>query len=293
MSIVAYNPRGEREENTENAFDKFKRYAETMQIVRGMNRSEHEAIELDRKVSKVLCCFLVLFLAIFPGIIVVTFTFGSVKDVMSSSVSEKILATILFCIAYGVTTYILIKRWFSEIDRKALVDGVTLDNKAITRLTRESETKRGCGIKDTANKEKRSDCIGLKAAALTVGGMVVSLVFMIYHFLPLAGALAFVVGLVGFFTGADFALRTFVAGLAMLAVKPIVGAIFMKLLDRKPAPQSPPPADKSFTHGDGSVTIVHDDGSASMHTADGKWISFASPKPSQLDSLYRSAIRPE
>lgn len=141
--------------------------------------------------------------------------------------------------------------------------------------------------------EEKRNSTGMKTAAMTGGGIVMLFLLQIYSLLPLVGALAFVVGLVGFFTGSDFALRTFVAGLAMLAVKPIVGAIFMKLLDRKPAPQSPPPADKSFTHGDGSVTIVHDDGSAAMHTADGKWISFASPKPSQLDSLYRSAIPPE
>ncbi len=143
-------------------------------------------------------------------------------------------------------------------------------------------------------KEEKSIRTGMNAAAMTGGGIVMLLLLQIYSLLPLAGALAVIAGLVGFFTGAPFALRAFLAGLAMLAVKPIVGAIFMKMLERKPAPQSPPPdPDKSFTHADGSVTIVHPDGSAAMHTADGKWISFASPKPSQFDSLYRSAIRPE
>ena len=240
MSIVAYNPTGEREASTEDVLGKFRRYEEIMKLAQEMNRPEHEAIRLDRKVSKVLCCFLVLFLAIFPGIIVVFFTCGSVKDVMASSVAEKILAVILFCIAHGVTTYILIKRWFSEIDRKAFADGIAADNKAITRLTRESEKKGDCEIKDAAKKEKRPDWIGLKVAVMTVGGIVVSLVFMIYSLLPLVGALAVVVGIVGFCTGAHFALRAFIAGLAMLAVKPIVGAIFMKLLDRKPDSLSPP-----------------------------------------------------
>lgn len=132
----------------------------------------------------------------------------------------------------------------------------------------------------------------MTTAAMTGGGVVMLLLIQIYSLLPLAGALAVIAGLVGFVTGAHFALRAFLAGLAMLAVKPIVGAIFMKMLERKPAPQSPPP-DKSFTHADGSTTIVHSDGSAAMHTADGKWISFASPKPSQLDSLFRSTLRPE
>ena len=164
---------------------------------------------------------------------------------------------------------------------------------ATAMLAREAETKEERKTEDTANEEKRPNWIGLKVAAMTVGGIVVSLVFMIYSLLPLVGALAVVVSIVGFFTGAHFALRTFIAGLAMLAVKPIVGAIFIKLLGRKPVPPPPPASDKSFTHGDGSVTIVHDDGSAAMHTADGKWISFAGPKPSQLDSLYRSSIHPE
>ena len=142
-------------------------------------------------------------------------------------------------------------------------------------------------------KEEKSIRTGMNAAAMTGGGIVMLLLFQIYGLLPLVGALSVVAGLVGFCTGAHFALRAFLLGLAMLAVKPIVGAIFMKLLDRKPVPPPRPAPDKSFEHGDGSVTIVHDDGSAAMHTADGKWISFASPKPSQFDSLYRSAIRPE
>lgn len=132
---------------------------------------------------------------------------------------------------------------------------------------------------------------GVNTAAMTGGGIVVLLLLQIYSLLPLVGAVAVIVGLVGFFTGADFALRTFIAGLAMLAVKPIVGAIFMKVLDRRsvcPQPSPSPSSDKSFTHDDGSVTIVHPDGSAALHTPDGKWISFASQEPSQLTSLYKS-----
>lgn len=67
---------------------------------------------------------------------------------------------------------------------------------------------------------------------MTGGGIVMLLLFQIYSLLPLAGALAVIAGLVGFFTGAHFALRAFLAGLAMLAVKPIVGAIFLKAIER-------------------------------------------------------------
>ena len=67
---------------------------------------------------------------------------------------------------------------------------------------------------------------------MTGGGIVMLLLLQIYNLLPLAGALAVIAGLVGFFTGAHFALRAFLFGLAMLAVKPIVGAIFSKALEQ-------------------------------------------------------------
>lgn len=35
--------------------------------------------------------------------------------------------------------------------------------------------------------------------------------------------------------------------------------------------------------------IQHDDGSAAMHTADGAWIDYARPGPSQLDRLAADA----
>ena len=48
-------------------------------------------------------------------------------------------------------------------------------------------------------------------------------------------------------------------------------------------------SDKHFTGKDGSVMILHDDGSAAMHTADGAWIDYARPGPSQLDRLAADA----
>ena len=72
----------------------------------------------------------------------------------------------------------------------------------------------------------------VKGAAMTGGGIVLLLLMQIYSLLPIAGALAVVAGIVGFFTGSPFALRAFFAGVAMLAVKPIVGAIFLKIISR-------------------------------------------------------------
>ena len=44
-----------------------------------------------------------------------------------------------------------------------------------------------------------------------------------------------------------------------------------------------------FTGKDGSTVILNDDGSAAMHTADGAWIDYAQPGPSQLDRLAADA----
>ena len=48
-------------------------------------------------------------------------------------------------------------------------------------------------------------------------------------------------------------------------------------------------SDKHFTGKDGSVMILHDDGSAAMHTADGAWIDYAKPGPLQMDRLMADA----
>ena len=80
--------------------------------------------------------------------------------------------------------------------------------------------------------DSHSKRVGVKDVVMTGGGIVMLLLFQIYSLLPLAGALAVVAGLVGFCTGAHFALRAFLIGLAMLTVKPIVGAVFLKMLNR-------------------------------------------------------------
>lgn len=93
---------------------------------------------------------------------------------------------------------------------------------------KENETRKN----GTANRVGETISTSLKAGTITFGGALVMVVFTVYNLLPLAGAVAVVVGLVGSFTGAPHALRAFIAGLAMLAVKPIVGAIFSKALEQ-------------------------------------------------------------
>ena len=86
--------------------------------------------------------------------------------------------------------------------------------------------------KGSATRVSETISTSLKAGTITLGGALVMVVFTVYNLLPLVGAVAVIAGLVCFFTGAPHALRTFIAGLAMLAVKPIVGAVFMKILER-------------------------------------------------------------
>ena len=102
---------------------------------------------------------------------------------------------------------------------------------------KENETRKN----GTANRVGETISTSLKAGTITFGGALVMVVFTVYNLLPLAGAVAVVVGLVGFFTGAPHALRAFIAGLVMLAVKPIAGAIFSKALepDGKKRPKFP------------------------------------------------------
>ena len=208
-----------------------KALAERVQRARELSRPEHAAIELDRKISKVFCCLIVLFIAIFPGIIAVALCFGSVKPVMTSPIIEGILAVILFCIAYGVTAYILIKRWFAEIDREAYVENTAAVNEAYNRLMREAEEKKVESPQKNALAENQY-LNALKVGVMTGGGTMIMFVLMAYNFLPLVGVVAVVTGLVGFFTGSPYAMRAFFVGLAILAVRLIVGTIFFKILGR-------------------------------------------------------------
>lgn len=45
----------------------------------------------------------------------------------------------------------------------------------------------------------------------------------------------------------------------------------------------------TFTGKDGSAVILNDNGSTAIHTADGAWIDYAPPGPSQLDRLAADA----
>lgn len=72
----------------------------------------------------------------------------------------------------------------------------------------------------------------MKNLLMVIGGLFLLLVMQVYTLTPVAGAFCIVGGIIGFVVGSPFALRTFLAGLVLLAVKPIVGAIFMKILDR-------------------------------------------------------------
>ena len=72
----------------------------------------------------------------------------------------------------------------------------------------------------------------MKNLLMTIGGILMLLVLHVYTLTPLAGALCVVGGIVGLVMGSPFALRALLIGACLLAVKPVVGALFMRFLDR-------------------------------------------------------------
>lgn len=247
MSVVSLGPKG-KEKTPEETFRELERimvYEETMRQVREKNRPEHEAIEFNRKLSKVLCCLIVLFISLFPGFLAVFFCRAYFKELMVSSVIEKISVPILFCFSYGATAYLLMRRWFAEIDRNAFNEDMRAAHKAYERLMRadqkELETCKNASAAQKENETRKNGTatrvsetisISLKAGTITICGVLVMFVFTMYNLLPLAGVVGVITGLVGFFTGAPYALRAFIAGLVMLAVKLIVGIIFSNFMDQ-------------------------------------------------------------